>query len=399
MNQTAQTFSRIIAPIVAEEFFNDYWEKKPLFVKRDSPGYYSDALTAADIDAYLQNRHLSPGFLNVLTDGKPAPKEQWTYLKQNARNNFSERLVDVVKLLKLYDEGATIVLNSGETALTLLNDLCGNLENELKCHIQANIYITPPNSQGFAPHFDAHNVLILQIHGSKHWKLYDFPVELPVQTTSVSEMRYEEREPGAEIEMQPGDMLYIPRGMVHCARAERDSSIHATIGVMVKPWSSLLKMLVREAEKDRNFRRLLPLGSSGENENSDFAAEFARHLQKLIERTDLTELCRAAFLENREADFRGRFTDSLQIEQLTVDSLVCLRASLDYSTERTKEWLFVRFAAEEIVLPLFLEQTMIKMFKEKTFAVREVEGIPNDAGKLALVKRFVKAGFLRIISI
>ena len=35
--------------------------------------------------------------------------------------------------------------------------------------LQANAYLTPANASGLAPHRDAHDVIVLQLHGSKQW--------------------------------------------------------------------------------------------------------------------------------------------------------------------------------------------------------------------------------------
>lgn len=36
-----------------------------------------------------------------------------------------------------------------------------------------NPYLTPPGSQGFAPHYDEIEVFLLQLEGSKIWILYE----------------------------------------------------------------------------------------------------------------------------------------------------------------------------------------------------------------------------------
>ncbi len=399
MDQQSKTFSRIISPFDTGEFFDKYWEKKHLFISRDSPDYYNDELTAADIDGYFQNQHITPGFLNVMKDGESCPPEKWTYTAVKVRDGFSQRLVDVRKLLDLFNKGATIILNSGETAMPSLIGLRQSLESELKCRVQANIYITPPQKQGFPPHFDAHNVLILQIHGTKRWSLYDSPVSRPVKVVSVKPDDYQDREPTQSVEMKPGDLLYIPRGMVHYARSQENSSIHVTLGPMLRHWSSLVRLLINEADKDENFRKLLPHGLSSEKEKADFVVEFTRNLHGLIERVDFPAMYNANFIEEQRADNRGLFTDSLQIENLTPDSLVCRRVPLDYLIEQTDQWITIHFENKEIVLPSFLKSALSKIFAEEPFIVREIEFIPKEAGKLALVKKFVEKGFLTIINI
>ena len=34
-------------------------------------------------------------------------------------------------------------------------------------------YLTPPGSQGFAPHYDDIEAFVLQLEGKKHWRLYN----------------------------------------------------------------------------------------------------------------------------------------------------------------------------------------------------------------------------------
>lgn len=47
------------------------------------------------------------------------------------------------------------------------------LQEWFGCVVGSNIYITPSNAQGFAPHYDDVDVFIIQVEGRKLWKLYD----------------------------------------------------------------------------------------------------------------------------------------------------------------------------------------------------------------------------------
>lgn len=44
--------------------------------------------------------------------------------------------------------------------------------------LRSNAYLTPPGSQGFAPHYDDIDAFILQLEGRKRWSLYVDPNNL-----------------------------------------------------------------------------------------------------------------------------------------------------------------------------------------------------------------------------
>lgn len=392
MKNSVSTFSRLISPKSHDDFFQNYWEKDSLYLERQNCLFYEDVLTVDALDKYFQNQHISPSFLSIQKDQKLCPPEQWTQVVQKVSNNSPERIIKIKNVFDLFNNGATIIINSGEMAIPSLTELSRKLESEFKCPVQANVYLTPPDSQGFAPHFDSHNVFVLQIYGEKTWNLYDIPIPYPTKVTPVESSIYLERKPNQTVKLTPGDLLYVPRGMVHWAKSEKTTSIHVTIGPMVKSKSQMLKLLAKKAEDDASFRQLLPIGLNK-------AVDDLQKLQQLISESDFNEINHANFLQEQRPDIRGLFTDLLQTDSLTADSIVSIRPALNFSLDKTDEWLMVSFEGNEIALPLFLENTITEMVSNNQFKISEIEGIPNNKAKIALVSKFVRAGFLRIILI
>ena len=54
-----------------------------------------------------------------------------------------------------------------------LRALVRGLEEQLGHPCQANAYLTPPGSQGFALHSDTHDVFVFQTFGAKEWEVHD----------------------------------------------------------------------------------------------------------------------------------------------------------------------------------------------------------------------------------
>ena len=51
--------------------------------------------------------------------------------------------------------------------------LCSTLQDFMGSFVGTNMYLTPPGTQGFAPHYDDVEVFILQLEGKKHWRVYE----------------------------------------------------------------------------------------------------------------------------------------------------------------------------------------------------------------------------------
>lgn len=144
------------------------------------------------------------------------------------------------------------------------------LQEFFGCFVGANSYLTPPNSQGFAPHYDDIEAFILQIEGKKRWRLYkprndEFLARFSSRNFDQSELG----ELIMDTVLNAGDLLYFPRGTIHQGETIEDThSLHITLSVYQKNcWTDLFekllpKALARASKTDYRYRQGLPVGSS-----------------------------------------------------------------------------------------------------------------------------------------
>src|SRR5581483_5999389 len=165
-----ECLSRLLAPLSADSFLKHYQAREHFYVGRSCSGYYADLLTVTEIDRVLQSGQLPAAVLNVVKDGVRCPLEEWSCFVSSSRGPLQIAIPE--KLLSLYADGATLILNQAHGVLPALTDTCRMLTQELGFPTQTNIYITPHNSIGFSKHSDEHDVLILQVAGSKSWRVY-----------------------------------------------------------------------------------------------------------------------------------------------------------------------------------------------------------------------------------
>ena len=70
-----------------------------------------------------------------------------------------------------------------------IRDLSQDLAAELGHPVQVNAYVTPPQNQGFADHYDIHDVFVLQVHGEKRWALREPVHEAPLRDQPWADRR------------------------------------------------------------------------------------------------------------------------------------------------------------------------------------------------------------------
>jgi ribosomal protein L16 Arg81 hydroxylase len=159
----------LVAPIAWDTFERDYWEKRPLIVQRGDPDYYSNLLSLSDLDIILSN--LSVYSSRVRLTGKP--------VKQASQANVYDRANGTEALFARFRQGETIIVNGLHEEWPPLRELCRTLAAKFSGAFQVNVYLTPGGSRGLRPHYDTHDVFVLQIHGTKQWQLFDQAVTNP----------------------------------------------------------------------------------------------------------------------------------------------------------------------------------------------------------------------------
>jgi Cupin superfamily protein len=234
------------------------------------PDRFAGLLSIAVLDAHLR------------TDGARTPRIAMADEARHGSAGVPEEefalpdgRVDLPRLLARFDAGASLVLSQFHETHPPLADFCRGLERLFLHAVQSNIYLTPPAAQGFRTHFDTHDVLVLQIEGRKRWRVWDGErIPRPTRRTPWPGQMEPVGEPNL-VTLEPGDALYIPRGVMHDAATEPGSrSLHATIGFMETSWAQAIRSLLDEAElTDAALRESLPSWRIGEADLLPILAE------------------------------------------------------------------------------------------------------------------------------
>lgn len=132
--------------------------------------------------------------------------------------------------------------------------------------MQVNVYLTPPSSRGLDIHYDTHDVFVLQVSGVKHWAVYGEAIHYPLAHQKREGKITDPGEAQIDVELKPGDCLYIPRGFLHGAETVERESAHLTIGILSYTWRDVIGALMGDVDHQVFLRESLPPGFARANE-------------------------------------------------------------------------------------------------------------------------------------
>jgi ribosomal protein L16 Arg81 hydroxylase len=180
--------------------------------------------------------------------------------------------------------GATLLLNEVETLAPGVLALVDTIQRDLGAKSSVNLYFSRKERKGFDSHCDRHDVFAVQIYGTKRWNIYQGQLDRPIEHAmfqNVPQIEYDrlKGEVAEVVEMNPGDLLYLPRGKFHDALTSGDNSVHLAVSSNEPLGLDWLTQLWNIALRDPEFRTVLPLpeGPAGEQ-------ALHRHLKLLYER-------------------------------------------------------------------------------------------------------------------
>ncbi|MEJ2868508.1 cupin domain-containing protein [Actinomycetospora sp. OC33-EN08] len=255
-----------------DAFADDAWGRQAVLSRADDLAKHDEAATApgfADlfsldaVDELLAHRGLRTPFLRIAKQGTVVDSKHFTG-DGGVGAEVADQLRDD-RVAALFADGHTVVLQGLHRTWEPVARLATGLNADLGHPVQVNAYVTPPSSTGFSAHYDVHDVFVLQIAGTKRWH-----VHAPVHTDPLRTQPWNDhaaavrdraaQEPLLDEVLQPGAALYLPRGFLHSATAQGETSVHLTVGIHVLTRHAVLETLLAGLADDPELRASLPLG-------------------------------------------------------------------------------------------------------------------------------------------
>lgn len=386
-----------ITPITLQHFREKYWEKEYLYIDRKNTDFYESIFSLKQVDKLLDTCLIKDKVMLVRDGSMVLPS---LYENKDGSLNLNQ-------IYSSYDDGCTVVINGINYFWHPLKTYCAEMSSILSSQAFANMYLTPKNEKGLSPHYDTHDVYILQISGKKHWKIYDSPIQTPILNSKQPVFDREELGTPEELTLRAGDFMYLPRGLTHEAYTGDESSLHITIGVNAAQWMDLIIHSIKELAKDEiALRKALPFGYLNRKMwDAEFAEKFTGQFQEVL--SLLSENLKLQKGISALADKRwkqknpngdGHFLELDKLDSLTLDSQLRVREGLNCRVKLEGDKSKIIFPGNFVTGSKFLLTTFQFIGQHKEgFTLRDLP-IISDPNKIKLARRLIRGGLLKTIN-
>jgi ribosomal protein L16 Arg81 hydroxylase len=388
------SFSWLLEPVTPTAFFAEYYERQPLLIARGEPSRYAALLSLAGIDRFLATTSPCHPDVFLVDAARKLGAEDYTLAEPEDAGQL-----DLPRTYELFRSGATISIRRLHESVAELAALCRAMEKVFSAHFQSNVYLSPPQAQGFGTHFDSHDVFVLQVAGSKVWTLHDTLIELPLHGQGFDKEKHQPGPATREIVLRAGDLFYCPRGLFHSARATEETSLHITLGLIGKTWADVMAEAVSAAcLASPAFRANLPAGFADPDFDASAAsATFRALVQRFARETQLAPILERLaqdFVASRRPDFAGTLDELEAGAVLTRDTRLAARPHLIWRLKAEAAEVTLLFGASRLRFPAVAAEPLRFALKGEPFQVGALPGRLDEAGKIVLARRLMREGLL-----
>lgn len=390
MSDLDRVISHLLDPISLPAFLEAYWEKEPIHLQRHAPGHYAGLFGLDEVEQYLFTVKPRGNELRMVAMGKP---DILFHEQEEAPPHV---------VFQAFRDGYTLNLNGVHRRWPAVHALVDAVQRRLRCYANGNAYVTGPASQGFGTHHDGHDVFVLQTSGRKHWRLYAPQEELPLEGRKMGSEDW--GPPVRELELEAGDLLYLPRGTPHSAVTDDCCSVHLSIGVRPLLMDAVLAELVRTVVARHAYwrRAATPAGTRCTRQGPcicELAEQLAEDIRGLGPLDPLLRRMEAQLVEADEGvgPGPGGYLHSLEhLEELTPDSELETRPGHASVLSRSGDEVSLGFNGGSLVAPAFCEPALRYVLEQSRFRIRDLPDTLTEEARVTLCRRLVREGLLRL---
>jgi len=285
MPKTPSTLAELVAPLSDAEFLSLLGERKLTLLRGSNADRYTDLLNWNQLRGMLERGQYPRDLfhLRLSKESATVPHDLWV----SAAAAGSAGKVDIAKVETYLSQGFNLCITCIDEHAPHLTALCNDIRARSFEKIKIGVIVTTGKFGAFKLHYDPEDLIILQVEGSKRWKIYGPAVSNPVIGMPLQEPPPEQTPIFDEV-LKAGDFLFVPGGNWHRCENGPGRSLHLGFFFLPPTAWHFIKAIMSELVSDEAFRRPLTRLAGGA-ELAAMEADFKLRAVDAINRLNVRE--------------------------------------------------------------------------------------------------------------
>ena len=191
---------KLLGDLTTEQFFNEYWQKKPLLIRNAIDDFETlitaDELAGLSLEDQVQSR--------IIIE-KDAEHPWQVFYSPLEESIFSQ----------LPETHWTLLVSDVEKHIPEFTEITDQFRFIPDWRIEDLMISYAPEGGSVGPHIDQYDVFLLQAHGQRRWQIGATTVEDEDIIEGLEIRVLKEFFPDHDWVLNPGDMLYLPPKFAH----------------------------------------------------------------------------------------------------------------------------------------------------------------------------------------
>ena len=375
-------FADLIRPLALSDFLDEFWDRQFFHDPADPGQDRAKWFDLAQFDALLSRPSLSATNLFAIDARRTLGPGDYSHANGDS---------DVLRVLDLFDAGATVVFREADRHHHGLWRLTRAIERALEAPAFANIYYAPAGGQSFPTHYDALDVFAVQLSGCKVWSLFAPIGAKPLRHDHCYDDLGNSGEQ-ARITLRAGDVLYIPRGQPHLVTAGDEPSLHISISVTPFTRYDLLRSQLDVLARSDGDHRVALAPSAGPIDDSPATAV------TLPQGEDLARMRHAALLAQVPVAIDQPLRARALARSLNANTMLQAVIAAPCYLEPAEDHVRLLGNGRALGFTLQARPALDHALSGDVFAIGALPGLDDDEARCDLAATLLTNGFVETVS-
>ena len=277
----------LIAPLGETEFSSLLNDRQLKLLRRPDDRRFAEMYDWTRLRALIDADQFKSKHLRVTWKEKPV---EHVFFRRNGK-------VDPDLMNAVLARGASVLANRIEKYVPEIGALCASLAAKTKEHVCAASVVSTGTGGALPLHYDKVDNIVVQVDGTKRWRIYDAPVMYPV--SDMQARPAPEGTPLLDVTLEPGDLLFVPAGYWHHCDNGPEVSHHVGFLLMPPTGRDAFLPLLNELAEEELFR--VPLTRIPEAEQAGHEAALRARLIERIQNIPVEPATALASMRQRQS--------------------------------------------------------------------------------------------------